>query len=391
MPTEFSATNEDLIQRYRLHTALLAIFPQQTKHASIEFVGDECVASQQLDARVQDTLRENVKRWAQRVLDGAASRRTVDAWISDLSVLARWCKETSRVGLPARQDTLEKFIDSFRDQRKVTNLRRYISTIGTVHKAAGLPNPAGTERIRDSLTLTARQQARHDQNLRERGLPMRWSRRQARPLRSSQLRLITERSGSSLRDLRDVALLWTAYDSLFRRSEITAMRLEDIYFEDRDGSAVVLLPFSKTDQLGSGDQRYLSPYTVRKLINWITSAGIHEGRVFRAVLGNGPSLGPGLSGQVVSRIYKQSAAKIGLGPVGYSGHSTRVGAAQDMLSANIGLLAIQHAGGWKSDHMPLVYAAGIRVKESGSAQLARLDGRAEQIANESQLPLWIAR
>ena len=176
MPTEFSATNEDLIQRYRLHTALLAIFPQQTKHASIEFVGDECVASQQLDARVQDTLRENVKRWAQRVLDGAASRRTVDAWISDLSVLARWCKETSRVGLPARQDTLEKFIDSFRDQRKVTTLRRYLSTIGTVHKAAGLPNPAATERIRDSLTLTARQQARHDQNLRERGLPMRWSR-----------------------------------------------------------------------------------------------------------------------------------------------------------------------------------------------------------------------
>jgi hypothetical protein len=39
-----------------------------------------------------------------------------------------------------------------------------------------------------------------------------------------------------------------------------------------------------------------------------------------------------------------------------SGHSTRVGAAQDLAELDIDLAAITQAGGWKSTRMPLQYA-----------------------------------
>ena len=34
-----------------------------------------------------------------------------------------------------------------------------------------------------------------------------------------------------------------------------------------------------------------------------------------------------------------------------------------MLAANIGVLAVQQAGGWRSDRMPLTYAAGVLVTD----------------------------
>jgi hypothetical protein len=44
-----------------------------------------------------------------------------------------------------------------------------------------------------------------------------------------------------------------------------------------------------------------------------------------------------------------------------SGHSTRVGAAQDLAELDIDLAAITQAGGWKSTRMPLQYAEKINA------------------------------
>ena len=73
-----------------------------------------------------------------------------------------------------------------------------------------------------------------------------------------------------------------------------------------------------------------------------------------------------------------------LSPIGFapfSGHSARVGAAEDMAAANIGGPAIQLAGGWKSPTMPARYARKSDVKNAGAAQLAAL--RAAQQKDEA--------
>jgi hypothetical protein len=58
-----------------------------------------------------------------------------------------------------------------------------------------------------------------------------------------------------------------------------------------------------------------------------------------------------------------------------SGHSTRVGAAQDLAALDIDLAAITQAGGWKSTRMPLQYAEKINAARSGMARAAAATGR----------------
>jgi hypothetical protein len=58
-----------------------------------------------------------------------------------------------------------------------------------------------------------------------------------------------------------------------------------------------------------------------------------------------------------------------------SGHSTRVGAAQDLAKLDIDLAAITQAGGWTSPRMPLQYAAKINAVKSGMARAAQKAGK----------------
>ncbi|MDE0306638.1 MAG: hypothetical protein OXI87_17435 [Albidovulum sp.] len=56
---------------------------------------------------------------------------------------------------------------------------------------------------------------------------------------------------------------------------------------------------------------------------------------------------------------------------GLSGHSARVGAAQDMVAAGIEMPAILQAGRWKSVTMVNRYGERLLARRSGAAQLAR--------------------
>jgi integrase/recombinase XerD len=58
-----------------------------------------------------------------------------------------------------------------------------------------------------------------------------------------------------------------------------------------------------------------------------------------------------------------------------SGHSTRVGATQDLAALDIDLAAITQAGGWQSTRMPLHYAEKINAARSGMARVAAAAGR----------------
>ena len=58
-----------------------------------------------------------------------------------------------------------------------------------------------------------------------------------------------------------------------------------------------------------------------------------------------------------------------------SGHSSRVGGAQDLAALDIDLASITQAGGWKSTRMPLQYAEKINATRSGMARAAEKTGR----------------
>jgi hypothetical protein len=63
-----------------------------------------------------------------------------------------------------------------------------------------------------------------------------------------------------------------------------------------------------------------------------------------------------------------------------SGHSTRVGAAQDLAALDIDLAAITQAGGWKSTRMPLQYAEKTTWRRQGWRGRQKKRGGIEVIA-----------
>jgi hypothetical protein len=56
-----------------------------------------------------------------------------------------------------------------------------------------------------------------------------------------------------------------------------------------------------------------------------------------------------------------------------SGHSMRVGAAQDMMASGIGILPIMQAGGWRSMNIVERYVQNASVEQNGIAQLFERD------------------
>lgn len=347
-----------------------------------------------LSAAELEDIRDKLDRWANNLARGARARNTVDALRRDLRLFSGWCRATGRIPLPASQDTLIAFLQAHAESRKLSTLRRYLASIATLHSAAGLSNPAIGELVRSELDLIARRQADLDDQARARGEPVRFAKRQAAPLREEDLMRADALFGDSLRDLRDRAIVWMAFDTLARASELAKMRVADLK-RAAGGQMTVLIPRSKSDQYGKGSYRYVSTFTAERLNAWLRAAGITEGYLFRGIDTRIVEGGRGkknkrkvervrnsASREVIYRAIKNCAARLYAAGViqfdlsSYSAHSTRVGAAQDMLAEGVNLLGVQVAGGWKSDTMPAQYAQEIDVMHGGAAQLARKRRRA---------------
>ena len=147
--------------------------------------------------------------------------------------------------------------------------------------------------------------------------------------------------------------------------------------EEADGAATVLVRRSKADPEGRGAMAYVAPDSMALLREWLGRSAVTEGRLFRSL--NRGAVGEGLHASQVPRIFKTMAERAGLpGDLveRISGHSTRVGAAQDMVAEGIGVEAIAHAGRWKTSAMVHRYGERLLARRSGAAQLARIQRRA---------------
>ncbi len=295
---------------------------------------------------------------------GAISHNTERALRSDLSIWLAWCREEERKPWPARATALVRFIDSKAECKAPATVRRYVSSICALHRAAGWKNPLDHATVRMSL----RRMYRHRGRRQSQALGLTWQVRE-------KLIGSPEESGERLIDLRNRALLAVAYDAMLRRSELISLQVSDLMF-DHNGSATLFLRSAKTDPEGAGNVLFLARDTADMVRDWLEGSGISRGSLFRAVRKNGVP-GDGLDPSQVSRIYKSMAVQAGFKGFagGLSGHSARVGAAQDMIASGIGLAAILQAGRWKSAVMVSRYGERLLASRGAAAQLARMQGR----------------
>jgi integrase len=313
---------------------------------------------------------ERLREW-QGMGEGAYASNTLRAQKADGAIFQAFCEERGESYLPADPATIRAFIEhEVKAGKKPATIRRYIATIGRAHIGAGLLNPCSGEAVRLALKKMGRETSARQA--------------QARALGWSEIKEFIGIAGKGLRADRERALLCVAYETLARRSEIVALDMRDIEFWP-NGTGQALIRRGKTDAEGQGRIAYLSRETVKWLRIWLEHAKISEGAVFRRLIG-ADQIGGALNSGSIAPIFKRVAQWIGMPArfvAGVSGHSTRVGAAQDLAALDIDLAAITQAGGWKSTRMPLQYAEKINAARSGMARAAEKTGRDFQQADPS--------
>lgn len=276
-----------------------------------------------------------------------------------MAIFSAWCAEASVPFFPASPAMVARFVDAMGALKAPATVRRYVSSVATFHRAAGLPGPCEALEVRLALKRLHRAKGR--------------AQVQATALTRSLVDRMLAAAGATPKDARNCALLAFAYDTLCRRSELVALRVEDL----EPGAAedgTISVARGKTDQEGEGAVRYLAPDTMHRVQAWLALSGIKDGRLFRSVV-KGGQVGCGLEAGEVARLFKAMARAAGLSieeAAGISGHSSRVGAAQDMVRHGVDLPAIMQAGGWRSPGMVARYTRRIEARRSGAVKLAVL-------------------
>jgi len=268
---------------------------------------------------------------AREYFDSAHARNTRSTYAAGWRAFETWGGT-----LPASPATVALFATHLAQRgQKVSTIRTRLAAIAAVHRDHGFDDPSKDEAVRRVLTGIARQHGTRPA--------------QARGLTETDVARIEATTSTHPRDLRDLAMLLTARDLLARRSELVALDVADVELHPDGGTAVIQR--SKTDPQGVGHVGYLGPRTVSAIRAWLAVRGAFSGPLF-ATLSRCNRLHAG----TVHRRFRRMAERAGIDPSRVSGHSARVGMAQDLAADGASLVELQQAGRWSSPTMPARYA-----------------------------------
>lgn len=269
-------------------------------------------------------------------LEGAYSPATMRSYRADVEAFEDWCRENEiDQPFPASVETVCWFLENQGKSKAPSTVQRRLYAIRKVHRLLGLPDPT------------------HDEDI---NLAMRKVRR-AKPIRPRQAKGLTHKYLNSFLKsepntpwgTRNRAMLALGYELMTRRSELVALRNQDITELD-DGTLRVLIRRSKADPFGQGRIAFTSRQTADLLREWLVYRG-HDIEWLFCPIYHGKVIDRCLETTAVRRVIKEAAQRCGLRAdqvASFSGHSMRVGAAQDLLKRGFDTAAIMRAGGWKS-------------------------------------------
>jgi len=275
------------------------------------------------------------------------SESTLHAYDIDFRIFEDWALEHGVSSLPACSSTIEAYIAACRSRDvAVSTLSRYLTSIRKKHAKAGSPNPTNSEGIKATIRGYRR----------VKGL----AQKQAKPIAFDQLVRMVEQCGSSIKGLRDAAILTVGWCGALRRSEIVALNREDI---DSVPEGIVLkIRSSKTDQekkgrsigIPFGSDRFCPVQIIRR---WYTVAQIAKGPLFPAIFRGADKKifatfkrrDRGLSDGWIAKIVKACLEQAGYDSRGFSGHSLRAGFCTQAAKAGVPEWAIMNHTGHTSE------------------------------------------
>lgn len=238
---------------------------------------------------------------------------TKKAYRSDWRIFENWCNEFNFISLPADPAVVALFLAAEAEKGvKYATISRRTAAIGYAHKLAKHESPTSSMAVEGTLKGIRRK--------------IGVAQTQKAPATVERIIGMICWCPESLKGKRDRALLLFGFAGAFRRSEIVALDIKDLQSVP-EGYRVTIRK-SKTDQEGAGQVIAIPNGTQLRvgeaMKEWLSSAGIVSGSVFRSI-GKTGRLGKRLSEKSVALIVKQYALKAGLDPDYFAGHSLRAG------------------------------------------------------------------
>lgn len=288
-------------------------------------------------------------------IEGAYAPSTIRAYRADFIDFINFCHERNANALPSHPNLVVQYICKLTGSgRSSASIRRAVCGLSAIHKLNRFDDPTKDPDVSLEMRRMHRKLGR--------------SSSQAGSINADILEKMILATDDSIRGIRDRALLLVAYDTLCRRSELVSLQIKDVKINNKNGieTSSILLRKSKTDQDSTGKWLHLTQRAHLALMDWMRElpeeheyliVGINRGRkISQNRLGSGQ----------VNRIYKRIAKMAGLDESvikGISGHSMRVGAAQDLLNSGASMPIIMQRGRWsKTDTV-------MRYLEHGNCQV----------------------
>lgn len=290
---------------------------------------------------------------------GVAADNTVVAWIGGLKRWLTFAAAHQAPSLPARWETVVAYVDHLAESCKYATIETRVWAVARLHIAARIPTPTTIVDVGLAMRRVARQ--------------LGTAQKHARGAWLHHLKAMHAAADqSTLRGKRDRAMTLLAYDLSARESELMALDVEDLV-RTANSNGIATIRRSKTDQTGKGARAYVARDTMDAVERWCDAAGIDSGAIFRAVDRWG-NVGSRLSPRALEHTAKRLAKRAALAD-GYTGHSFRAGAAQEMIYLGLPVPPILIAQRRKDQKSLIPYLIDGEVEDSAMAQLAQLQGR----------------
>ena len=298
-----------------------------------------------LDFTPRELLAATIDR-----IQGAFAPSTIRAYRSDFAEFIGFCEKRGVDVFPSSPLTLADFIAHVSDKdRSSASIRRAIAGISTIYRLNRMSDPSKDPEVVIAMKRMHRKLGR--------------AANQAQGITSQLLDKLLAAADASARGIRNRALLLIAYDTLCRRSELVSLQIQDIRTVEKDEAerTTILLRRSKTDQEASGRWLHLTERSHTALKAWLSIISDSKGPIFRSIKNIESTKALGAS--QVNRIFKRIArnAQVDENLIErISGHSCRVGAAQDLVNSGASLPVIMSKGRWSKTDTVMRYVEHIQ-------------------------------
>ena len=326
----------------------------QLKPKTVRLAGPQSTAAALPPPASLDDLLRRAAATAQK----SRSPITERSYSSLLRSFAKFAAVQGKAAFPARAHTIAAFLQYRIDAgASPVYLELTLTALRHAHHAAKQPDPTDDPHVRAISQGYRRSRAACGEVS-----------KQTRGLSESDLAAIVAatRADRDNRAVRDIAIIALLREGLLRCGECAALRVRD-FSSSADGSGRLFVSRSKTDQEGQGSVLFLGEQAAAAVAAWLVAAPADGAApLFRRIRCGGHIQSSGLTNKSVNLIIKSRGEAAGI--YGLSGHSGRVGMAQDLVAFGASIAEVAIAGRWKSPEQVIHYASR---QESAKGAIAK--------------------